>query len=194
MIYDANYETDIHKFKDVQDFCEIPLLPDMPGMKEWAEDPETRDLCPADWRVAVKRALDLGMIKKADTIEELADQLEIDPKRLKKTVIKYNEYCAKGRDRQFRKAKQYLVPVKKAPFYGIKVGAQIVDTECGLKVNYDYQVIDKDRKPIPGLYAASHTAGGVVGENNVSSSMNVGDCCQAYATGYIAGESVAKLG
>ncbi|MBW1903267.1 MAG: FAD-dependent oxidoreductase [Deltaproteobacteria bacterium] len=194
VIYDANYETDIHKFKDVQDFCEIPLLPDMPGMKEWAEDPETRDLCPADWRVAVKRALDLGMIKKADTIEELADQLEIDPKRLKKTVIKYNEYCAKGRDRQFRKAKQYLVPVKKAPFYGIKVGAQIVDTECGLKVNYDYQVIDKDRKPIPGLYAASHTAGGVVGENNVSSSMNVGDCCQAYATGYIAGESVAKLG
>ena len=127
-------------------------------------------------------------------IIELADMLNIDPKRLKRTVAQYNEFCEKGRDRQFRKPKKYLIPVKKAPFYGIKVGAQIVDTECGLKVNYNYQVIDKNREPIPGLYAASHTAGGVIGENNVSSSMNLGDCCQAYTTGFIAGESAATLG
>jgi len=194
VVFDADYETNIKKFKDVQDFCEIPLEPNMPGMKEWGENPETRNLCPNDWRIAVKRSLELGMIKKANTIEELADMLMIDPKRLKKTVDQYNEYCEKGRDGQFRKPKQYLVPVKKAPFYGIKVGAQIVETECGLKTNYDYQVIDKNRKPIPGLYAASHTAGGAIGENNCSSSMNLGDCCQAYTTGYIAGESVVRLG
>ena len=163
-------------------------------MKEWAKDPETRDLCPNDWRIAVKRALELGMIKKADTIEDLAIQLGIRPDRLKKTVNRYNGYCKKGRDKEFRKRKEYLLPIKKAPFYGIKVGAQIVNTECGVKVNYDYQVLDKQGKVIPGLYAASHTAGGVVGENNVSSSMNVGDCCQAYTTGYIAGASAATKG
>ncbi len=194
VIFDADYEKNITKFKDVQDFCEIPLEPDMPGMKEWAENEETKDICPNDWRISVKRAIELGMIKKANTIEELADMLNIDPKRLKRTVAQYNEFCEKGRDRQFRKPKKYLIPVKKAPFYGIKVGAQIVDTECGLKVNYNYQVIDKNREPIPGLYAASHTAGGVIGENNVSSSMNLGDCCQAYATGFIAGGSAATLG
>ncbi|MBW1900678.1 MAG: FAD-dependent oxidoreductase [Deltaproteobacteria bacterium] len=194
VIFDSDYETNILKFKDIQDFCEIPLLPDMPGMKEWAENPETRSICPNDWRIAVKRALVLGMIKKADSIEALAEQLNIDPARLKRTVGNYNEYCKKGRDRQFRKPKKYLISVKKAPFYGIKVGAQIVETGCGLKVNVDFQVIDRNRKPVPGLYAASHTAGGVLGENNVSSSMNLGDCCQAYTTGYIAGSSAATSG
>jgi fumarate reductase flavoprotein subunit len=53
-----------------------------------------------------------------------------------------------------------LTAVEKAPFYAVKTGACLVVTSSGLEVNTRLQVLDKDRKVIPGLYAAGDVSGG----------------------------------
>lgn len=38
----------------------------------------------------------------------------------------------------------------------------------GVEINSDAQVLNKDKKPIPGLYAAGEITGGVHGDNRLS--------------------------
>ncbi|MCJ7667352.1 MAG: FAD-binding protein, partial [Anaerolineae bacterium] len=183
VIFDSNYERNILAF-DSQ-FCEKPLTPDLPGMDKWDES-----ICPKDWRVAVKEAIEKGAIKHADTIEGLASELGLDPVKFKKTVETYNGYCAEGKDPEFGMNPKYLIPVQDPPFYGVKVGPQLEVTYCGLRVNPQMQVLDKDCNIIPGLYAAFHTAGGAVGENVAVHSI-LFNCGLAYTSGYIAGDNAA---
>lgn len=183
VIFDSNYEKDIAKFK--LPFCKDPLRPDMPGMAEWDE---VHWNCPKDWRVAVKAAIDKGMIKVADTVEGLAEELGLDPRKLKKTFETYNGYCAKGEDPEYGKGKEYLIPVKDPPFYGMRSKAQLITTHCGLRVNEKMQVLDKNFDVIPGLCATYHTAGGDLGENIIGLGP-LGEVNLAYTSGYIAAEN-----
>ena len=141
----------------------------------------------------LKDAIKLGLIKVDPTIEGLARKLGLDPVRLKERVEIYNKFCKDGKDPEFEKQSKYLLPVQSSPFYGVKVGAQIVATQCGLLTNLDFQVLDKECRSIPGLYAAFHTAGGAVGENLAAMSL-LGDCNLAYTSGYIAGENATLKG
>jgi len=83
-------------------------MPDMPGMKEWPER-----ICPADWRIGVKKALELELIKTSPTIEGLAGKLGLDPVKLKERVESYNKLCALGKDTEFGKDPGLLLPIKK---------------------------------------------------------------------------------
>ncbi len=183
VIFDGNYEKDIWAMKG--EYCERPLMPDLSGMSSWPER-----ICARDWREDVKKAIDAGMIKVAPSIEGLAGKLGLDPGKLTERVISYNKLCEAGQDTELGKNPEFLKPVKKPPFYGIKVGSQLVETHCGLRVNPAFQVMDTDARVIPGLYAAFHTAGGAIGENALSSAI-LGDCNLAYTSGRAAGEVVA---
>lgn len=187
-IFDKNYEKDIWVFKG--QYCERPLTPDLPGMAEWSED---RWNCPKDWRISVKKAIEAGAIHVGNTIEELAVKLGLDPTNLLNTVKRYNEYCKEKKDPEYGKPPEFLIPVMDPPFYGIRQRAQLVVTHCGLRINEKMQVLDKDLKIIPGLYAAYHTAGGDIGENIVGMGIN-GECLTAYASGYMAAESAIAEG
>lgn len=91
-------------------------------------------------------------VAKADTIEELAGKLGIDPGALLKTVNDYNQFCQGGKDEEFGKDSQFLVPREVGPFYAVY--GQIF-SECsagGLMVNGNCQVLKNDGTPIPGLY------------------------------------------
>jgi hypothetical protein len=48
--------------------------------------------------------LNKGWIKKAASIAELAGQINVDPAGLQATVVRYNGYCASGRDVDFNRA------------------------------------------------------------------------------------------
>jgi len=50
--------------------------------------------------------------------------------------------------------------VEKPPFYAMQVRNFALVTVSGLRVNEHLQVLDKEGKPIPGLYAAGNTSGG----------------------------------
>ena len=93
----------------------------------------------------------------ADSIEELAEKVGMDPAVLKASVDRYNELCAKGVDEDFGKDAQYMVPIE-APYYLLRLPMICTDGYNGARINENAQVIDKDGNPIPGLYAAGAVA------------------------------------
>lgn len=89
----------------------------------------------------------------ADTIEELAEKMNIDVDNLVETVDDYNDYCDSV-DEEFFKDKKYMRPITKAPFYCATIVPGGYGTVGGIKVNENCEVLDPDFDPIPGLYSA----------------------------------------
>lgn len=80
-------------------------------------------LCHLDWRDDVADALERGDIKKADTLEELAEMLGLDPEIFTKSVEDWNATCAKGSDEDsvWPYKSEWLIPIEKAPYYGARI-------------------------------------------------------------------------
>ena len=112
-----------------------------------------------------KSLLELGYLQKADTIEELAEKLNIPADEFAKTVARYNVLCAKGVDEDYGKGAHRMTPVDTAPFYGIRTGAWHLTTMDGCRINTDMQVIREDGTPIEGLYATGDCTGGFFANN-----------------------------
>lgn len=95
-----------------------------------------------------------GMAWKADTIEELAAQIEVDPTALRETVDAYNGYCAAGVDDEYGKEAELLDALEEGPFYAVKLMNVIFATCGGLTVDSQVRVCQQDDvTPINGLYA-----------------------------------------
>ena len=101
-----------------------------------------------------------GYLQKADTIEELAEKLNIPADNLAETVARYNVLCAKGVDEDYGKSAHRMTPVDTAPFYGIRTCAWHLTTLNGCRINTDMQVIREDGSVIEGLYATGDCTGG----------------------------------
>lgn len=184
-IFDSRYEETIWEFGERG--CRQPVTPEDPDIDNYKSVLDS-----TDWTETVKKAIDAGAIKKADTIEELAEQLGLNPEKLAQTVKRYNGYCDAGSDPEFNKPAQCLVSVSKAPFYGIEVRGLLASTDCGLRVNGSMEVLNKDGDPIPGLYAAGHTAGGGSGEFTFAHSTFTSNMGYVYASGYAAALSAMQ--
>jgi len=128
----------------------------------------------------------------ADSVEELAGKIEMDPAVLKATVEEYNGFCEKGHDDIFAKDPKYLWPLKRPKYYAAKVGTIFLGTLGGIKINHRAEVVDKKDKLIPGLYAGGFDAGGAYGDSysiKDSSGMSAGF---AINSGRIAGKNILK--
>lgn len=182
VFFDDDYEENIWKLD--QQGCRQPIIPETPGIDRM---PET--LAPHDWTVGVADAIERGAIKKADTIEEVAELLELDPEMVAKAVEDWNAMCEKGVDEDLGFDPRFLIPIKKAPFYGIRIGAQLAATQAGVLVNDRMQVISTDGYVIPGLYAGWHTAGGACGLGKTGNTI-VGNSGLSWTGGYIAANAI----
>jgi hypothetical protein len=110
-----------------------------------------------EWEAAMDDAGASGNhTRKADSIVELALKMKIDPRALVDTIERYNKFCETGKDLDFGKSAQMLVPIKKAPFYAIFCNrwSQSTKGRNGIAVNSRFQVLDAKGEVIPGLYAA----------------------------------------
>lgn len=129
----------------------------------------------------------LGMLKKADTVEELAKLCGMDPKTLSKNVSDYNKYRAAGKDEAFGRPDMPL-SIDKAPFYAVHVAPGIHHTMGGVAINTESEVLDIQSRPIPGLYAAGEVTGGVHGFNRLGGNA----VADTVVFGRRAGEHAAK--
>ena len=137
--------------------------------------------------------IEKGSVLTADSIEELAELMEVDPVQLKATVDHYNDLCAEGFDYDFGKPSKYMKPVDTAPFYAVKRVYQVSAIVDGLKVNEAGQVLDMDNQPMEGLYAAGNCSGGFYGDVDYSldtMGLSIGRCV---TFGYLVGKDVAAL-
>ena len=107
------------------------------------------------------------------TLEEAAKAAKIDGKALQETVDKFNGYVAAGVDEDFQRNPDYLkTPIGDGPYYIVEQKARYASTMGGLDVNSNLQVMNKDGKPIEGLYAAGEIIGGVMGSDSPSGANN----------------------
>jgi len=113
---------------------------------------------------------------KADTIEELAAQLDVNKKQFVRTIEQYNnavqdapyepsEKDGKGTEGIPLPKSNWALMIEKSPFYAFPVTCGITFCFGGLKANKYGEVLDKNDKPIHGLYAAGEMIGGIFYEN-----------------------------
>ncbi|MCL2632865.1 MAG: FAD-binding protein, partial [Coriobacteriia bacterium] len=100
---------------------------------------------------------------KADTLDDLANQLGIPADRFKATVDRYNSMLPQGEDIDFSVPPRFLSEVKTAPFYAISNVCSVLVLIHGLHVNDDSQVCTEDDTPIQGLFAVGNAQGDFFG-------------------------------
>lgn len=88
----------------------------------------------------------------ADTLEELALQMDIDPQKLQETISRYNELCASGKDVDFGKYEEGLIPIGDGPYFATQLGTSPLCSIGGVRVNRNMQAVDVNWIPIKGLY------------------------------------------
>ncbi|GAA1011765.1 3-oxosteroid 1-dehydrogenase [Acrocarpospora pleiomorpha] len=146
-----------------------------------------------------------GWIKRADTVEELARLIGVDPRTLATTVANFNEYATRGQDPEFnRGVSQYnkalgdpgnkpnpaVGTLAEPPFYATEIFAADVGTIGGVITNQYAQVLDQQLEPIAGLYAAGNMAATVVGRTYPGAGASI---AHTMTFGYIAAHHVADL-
>ena len=142
----------------------------------------------AGWEKSAKA----GKIFKADTIEELAVKLALDPSTLKATVDRYNGFCKTGVDEDFFKRAGLLIPIRTGPFYADSSSKPRLTIVCGgLRTNLKMQVLDKKDEVIPGLYAVGTIVGDMFANyySFMPSGINLGSNCVTF--GYLTGKEIA---
>lgn len=112
----------------------------------------------------------------AETIGELADALSIDRHRLERTVAAFNDAVVdasfdpsvkdgKGTRGISPPKSNWALPLREPPFLGFPVTCGITFTFGGVRVDGEARVLDRARRPIPGLHAAGELVGGLFFHN-----------------------------
>ena len=102
-------------------------------------------------------------IYKGDTIESLAQAMQVDAKTLKATMEGYNRAVKDGKAADLTPANTLANPrpVVKPPFIALPFQGGMTATFGGPCINEDGQVINTEKAPVPGLYAAGNAIGGL---------------------------------
>jgi fumarate reductase flavoprotein subunit len=146
---------------------------------------------PADFDKELNIALKKGStdIFVADSVEELAEKIGVNPAKLKATIDEYNGFCEKGHDDLFAKEPHLLRPIKGPKFYAVKARTVFLGTLGGIKINHNTEVVDKKEKVIPGLYAVGFDAGGMWGDSYSINNSSGASAGFAINSGRIAGKN-----
>ena len=122
--------------------------------------------------------LEQGRVQKADTLEDLAKIMKVDVNRLRASIEEYNRVARHEVETDrfgFRANHTDDRPITEGPYYVARKVPTIHHTMGGIKINTRAEVIDREGKVIPGLYAAGEVTGGVHGENRLGGNA-VADC------------------
>ena len=141
---------------------------------------------------------------KADSLEALAMQIGVDAQGLSSTVQKVNGYAQTGVDLDFDrggnvfdryygdsniKPNPCLAPLRKGPYYAMRLDAGDIGTKGGLLTNQHAQVVREDGQPIAGLYAIGNCSASVMGISYPGAGGTLGP---AMTFGYIAANHIAR--
>ena len=150
MVWDADYIKDMERF-------------DTHGCSRMFDHPNgAESVWPLDFNegVFMSQYREMGLVVKADTIEELAQKLGLPAEQFKATVDRYNELYDKQNDEDFGKEAYRLSQLRTAPFEGVRMsGGYFICTLDGIKINENMNALDTDGKPIEGLYVAGDCSG-----------------------------------
>lgn len=124
----------------------------------------------------------------ADTLDELASIVGMDPTVLKNTVDTYNAAVDTGEDELGRSGEYLKNKIGEGPYYLVEQKPRYATTMGGLVINESLQVMNTNDQPIEGLFAAGEVVGGVMGSNSPSGANNG----WALTSGKLAAEAIAQ--
>ena len=139
------------------------------------------------WSEGMVDEIEKGWIVKANSLEELAELMNIDADSLKAQVDRYNQYCADGYDPEYKVPAKFLIPIDaEGPYYAFPVKATLTNTMGGAKRDAECRVLDTHDQPIPHLYSC-----GEFGSFFIDLYNGAGNVGEAIYTGKIAGANAA---
>lgn len=154
-----------------------------PVAKSFINDP---DIAVYDWSQDNLGEVELGILKRADTLEELASLMRVDFATLKQTIADWNELCRTGTDDRFGRPPQTRLALKTPPYYFGEVWPVVSNTQGGLVHDVEQRVLNPYGEPIPRLYVAGEL-GSIWGFLYLSG----GNLAECFISGRIAGANVA---
>ncbi|MET0986736.1 MAG: FAD-binding protein, partial [Steroidobacteraceae bacterium] len=132
---------------------------------------------------------DTGYMKRATSLQALANQCGIDANGLQRTVARFNQFCRSGIDEDFgRGAKAFdnchgdptvrpnpnVGAIEKPPFYAVAIVPGDVSTWGGVVCDEHARVLTKDGRVIDGLYATGTTTASVCGRTYAGAGASLG--------------------
>ena len=146
-----------------------------------------------------------GAAVRADDLAGLARAAGVDADGLAKTVARFNEFAAAGRDEDFgrgdsaydryygdpRLANPNLAPLARPPFHAVKIVPGDLGTKGGLRTDERARVLRPDGTVIEGLFAAGNASAAVMGHSYAGAGATIGP---AMTFGYIAARTMAAGG
>lgn len=139
---------------------------------------------------------------KADSLIELAAKIGVDATGLLGTVERFNPMAQSGDDQDFHKGKSLfdryygdpnvqpnpcLAPLRKAPFYAVRIDAGDIGTKGGLRTDVKARVLDEAGLAIPGLYAIGNNSASMMGRTYPGAGATLGP---AMTFGYLAANHI----
>lgn len=116
-----------------------------------------------------------GLMKRFDSGSELAKEFGIPESKLKST---FDEYVQIGQGKKPDPYKKKFFHnfnfTMQGPFYVASMTPVLHYSMGGVEINEKSEVLDTNKKPIPGLYASGEVAGGVHGANRLGGSSLLG--------------------
>ncbi|MCI6529912.1 MAG: FAD-dependent oxidoreductase [Mesosutterella sp.] len=113
----------------------------------------------------IQNGVKRGDVFEGATLEEVAKKAGLNPSNVKRAAADMTKFAKSGKDTQFGKDRYYIRAVSQGPYYILKGKLHTLTSLNGVKVTENLQVVDKNEKVIPGLYALGHDAGGVYGDS-----------------------------
>ncbi|MEC4272105.1 FAD-dependent oxidoreductase [Adlercreutzia sp. R25] len=136
------------------------------------------------WSEDNQAELAKGWILQGNTIEELAQQMGVDPTALSATVANYNQMASAGEDTELGRAAEAMQPLGDGPYYAIELGVSVLFTTAGIRSDDQDRVVKWDLTPIERLY--------VTGNAGMNMFVSPG-VLTVLAAGYTIGQDVASL-
>ena len=141
----------------------------------------------------------------SETIQGLAEIIDVPPESLDSTVKRFNKYASMGEDPDFHRGvsaydtfngdqnipgiEATLQPLDTPPFYAIKIESGSLGTNGGPKTDVSGRVLSIDGGVIPGLFAAGNAMAAPTGMVYGGAGGTIGP---AMTFGYIAGRAAAS--
>jgi len=141
-----------------------------------------------DWSRDNLAEVENGILRKADTIVELAALIDVPAETLQATIDRWNAGVDAGCDEDFQRPPTTMVKVATPPFYVGQVWPMVTNTQGGPTHDARQRVLSPFGSPIPRLYAAGEL-GGLWGFLYQAGG-NVSEC---FVGGRIAGRDAASL-
>lgn len=155
-------------------------------------------------RMTPQKMFDSGFFFKADTLEELAAKIGVDPQGLVLEAQKFSGYAKTGNDLDFSRGESAydhvygdprvkpnpnLGAIEKGPFYATKIFPGDLGTKGGIMTDEHARALRADGSVIKGLYAAGNSSASVMGDRYPGPGSTIGP---AMTFGYLAAKHVVN--